>query len=112
MINWIALAVLAGTPASGDVVATWVHVDADARIEITLAPDGGCLIESVRQFNGTRYRELCAYSVSGSTVQVRTKGDAKGHDEFMLILDPRTDEMKLGNVDDGAKFYRTRFEKR
>jgi hypothetical protein len=111
MINWIALAVLSGTPAPGDVVATWVHVDTDARIAITLAADGGCVIESMRRWNGATYREVCGYTVNGSTILVRTKGDAKGHDEFSLVLDRRTDEMTMGNGDDGAKFYRTRLDK-
>jgi hypothetical protein len=111
MINWIALAVLSGTPATGDFIATWVHEDVEARISIRLDADGGCLIESLRQFNGKTYKELCAYSVEGSTVHIRTQGDAtKGHAEFPLILDPRTDEMSMGV--DGAKFYRTRLETR
>ena len=110
MINWIVLAALSGTPSAGDIVATWVHEDADARVAIRLDADGGCLIESMRRWNGATYKELCGYAVTGSTVQVRTKGDAKGHSEFSLTLDPRTDEMTMGA--EGPKFYRTRLENR
>ncbi|HLX25302.1 MAG TPA: hypothetical protein VKR38_18275 [Usitatibacter sp.] len=112
MINWIVLAVLSGSPSNGDIIATWVHEDADARVAIRLDADGGCLIESTRQFNGRTYKELCGYSVTGSTVQIRTKGDAtNGHMEFSLVLDPRTDQMSMGN-EDGVKFYRARLRER
>jgi hypothetical protein len=111
MITWIVLAALSAT-SPGDVVATWVHEDSDARIAITLDADGGCMIESTRTFNGATYKEICGYTVTGSTVAIRTKGDGKSHSEFSLFLNPRTDEMRMGNADDGARFYRTRLERR
>jgi len=111
MMTLIAAAVLSGTPSAGDVVATWIHRDEGARVEITLDADGGCSIVSTRRWNGATYRASCGYVVTGSTVQVRTANVDGAHWEFSLVHDRRTDEMMLGD-DDGVRFFRTSLEKR